>query len=65
MSELNRPIVKLVGSDGNAFAIIAACGKAARKAGWSDEKISEIRHEMMRGNYTDLLAVACNYFDVR
>ena len=62
MSE--KPKVKLVGRDGNAFAIIAACKTAARKAKWSDEQIKDVTTQMMRGDYNHLLQVALTHFDV-
>jgi hypothetical protein len=62
--ENSKPVVKLVGQDGNAFAILGACRKAARKAGWSDEKIKEVLAEMTSGDYDNLLGVAMKHFDV-
>ena len=59
------PVVKLVGQDGNAFAIIGACTKAARKAGWTSEEITQVRDEMMSGDYNHLLATAMKHFDVK
>ena len=60
----SRPNVQLVGSDGNAFAIIGRCISAARKAKWSQEQIDNVRKEMMSGDYDHLLQTACMYFDV-
>jgi hypothetical protein len=34
----DKPTVKLVGENGNAFAILGACKTAAKKAGWPKEK---------------------------
>ena len=68
MTTLNaekKPIVKLVGRDGNAFAIMGACREAARKAKFSEEKTDAMLAEMMSGDYNHLLATACEYFDVR
>jgi hypothetical protein len=61
-TKTKKPVVKLVGSDGNAFAILGACRKAAQKAGmdWAP-----IQQEMMAGNYDHLLATAMKHFDVR
>lgn len=64
MSNLNKPVVELVGNNGNAFAIIGACKKAARKAGWDKERISELVDEMHAGNYDNLLVVAMKHFEV-
>jgi hypothetical protein len=59
-----RPAVKLVGIDGNAFSIIGACMKAARKAKMPAEDIKMIQTEMMSGSYDHLLATALKYFAV-
>lgn len=59
-----RPAVKLIGRDGNAFAIMGACKQAARKAGWTSEQVDALIKEMMSGDYNHLLGVAMNNFDV-
>lgn len=60
-----KPKVKLIGRDGNAFAIIGACQEAARKAGMPADQIKTIIAEMMSSNYDNLLMVATKYFDVQ
>jgi len=60
-----RPIVKLVGEDGNAYAILGSCRRAAKKAGWSAEKIKSVMDEMRSGDYNHLLGTAMKHFDVR
>jgi hypothetical protein len=60
----NKPAVTLIGEDGNAFAIIGACQKAARSAGWSDAEWHEIQGEMTSGDYDHLLRTACKHFEV-
>ena len=59
-----RPPVKLIGQDGNAFAIIGACQRAARRAGWDKAKIDKIIEEMTSGDYNKVLCTAMNYFKV-
>jgi hypothetical protein len=59
-----RPSVRLVGADGNAFMVMGLCFRAARKAGWSKERIEALKEEMMSGNYQQLLEVAMRNFDV-
>jgi len=59
-----KPQVKLVGNDGNAFAIMGSCRRAAQSAGWSSSRINEVLHKMTAGNYDNLLMVACTEFDV-
>lgn len=59
-----KPKVKLVGTDGNAFAVIGACTKAAKRAGWDQGRISTIRSEMLSGDYDHVLQTAMKYFEV-
>lgn len=59
-----KPVVKLVGIDGNAFVIMGACKRAARKAGWPNERWSKVQDEMMSGDYDHLLQVALREFEV-
>jgi hypothetical protein len=59
-----KPHVKLIGADGNAYAIMAKCKQAASRAGWSDEEIKALMSEMTSGDYDNLLCVASTYFDV-
>lgn len=59
-----KPVVKLSGNDGNAYAIIAACARAAKKAGWSEEKIAAFKKEAMSSDYDHLLQTAMRQFEV-
>jgi hypothetical protein len=61
----DRPVVKLVGTDGNAFAILGSRICAARRSGWSDARIAEFRAEATSGDYQQLLAIVQDWFDVR
>lgn len=63
--KLEKPIVMLLGQDGNAFTIIGLCMKAARQAKWPADKIADIQQKMMSSDYDNLLAVAYENFDVR
>ena len=56
--------VKLVGRDGNAFAILGACSKAARKGGVPKEEIDKFMKEAMSGDYNELLCTCVKWFDV-
>jgi len=64
--ETKYPQVKvtLVGNDGNAFAILGACTKAARKAGLTTEQVQEFQTEAMSGDYDHLLQTAIKFFEV-
>ena len=64
MENDNKPKLKLVGTDGNAFAIIGACLKAGRKADFTQETIKAMQTELMSGDYDNVLATASKYFDI-
>lgn len=57
--------VKLIGNDGNAFAIMVACKVAGRKAGYTKEQLDAYMKESMSGNYDNLLCTAMKWFDVQ
>ena len=57
--------VELIGNDGTAFAILAACKRAARKSGVSDEEIGRFYDEALAGDYDHLLATAMRWFNVK
>lgn len=63
--DLQAPItsvkVRLVGEDGNAFAILGRCGAAMRKAGYPRSFIDTFVTEATAGNYDDLLATVMRY----
>ncbi len=56
--------VKLVGTDGNAWALMGKVTQALRKAGRAD-LVEPFRKEAMSGDYTHLLATCMEYVDVR
>lgn len=62
--ENNKPTLKLVGKEGNAFAILGEANKVAKKAGWSQEKIDEMMTEARSGDYDNLLQTMMEYFVV-
>ena len=59
-----RPILELVGQDGNAFNVLGLARRAARNAGWTKEKIDAFLNEAMSGDYNHLLATCMEHFDV-
>lgn len=60
----DMPRVKLLGRDGNAFAILGACHQAAKRAGWDKERIAEFTSKATDGDYDHLLGTVMEYFDV-
>lgn len=63
--ENRKPVVKLIGQDGNAFMVLGLCSRAAKRAGWPEEKRKAVLDEMRAGDYSHLLAKAMEHFDVR
>ena len=57
--------VKIVGTDGNAFAILGKCCAAMRRANCTKEQIKEFTDEATNGDYDNLLQVCMKYFDIR
>jgi hypothetical protein len=60
-----KPTVKLIGKDGNAYAVLGSCQEAAKKAKWPKEKIDEFMKEATKGDYNNLLATAMEWFNVK
>jgi len=58
-----RPGLRLVGEDGNAFAILARAHRAARRAGMSEDQWKAIMAEATSGDYDHLLQTMLKYFD--
>ena len=47
--------LELVGLDGNAFALMGAFRKQARREGWPKPEIDEVLEACMKGGYNHLL----------
>jgi len=61
---LTKPTVKLVGEDGNAFAIMGRVKKALIRSGADKEYIDKYVHEATSIDYDHLLVVSMRYVDV-
>lgn len=57
--------VKLIGTDGNAFALMGKVVAALRKAKVGDEVIKAFREEATSGDYNNLLRTCSKYVEVR
>jgi hypothetical protein len=55
--------VRLVGSDGNAFAVLGAVQRAMRKAG-HDDQVAEFMAEATAGDYDGLLRTCMKWVEV-
>ena len=60
-----KPKVKLIGTDGNAFAIMGRVKEALRAAGAPRPVVDAYLERSMSGNYDNLLCTACEYVEVR
>lgn len=56
--------VKLVGEDGNAFAIMAKVGQAMRRAECNKALIDQFLKEAMSGDYDHLLTTVMKYVNI-
>ncbi len=56
--------VKLVGEDGNAFAVLGKVRRALVRAGASKEELDAFMKEATSGDYNNLLATAMKWVDV-
>ena len=59
---MSRPEVVL--SDGNSFAILGACRKAAKADGWTDEQIDAFMRQAMGSDYDHLLQTVATRFEI-
>jgi hypothetical protein len=57
--------VKLIGQDGNAFAIMGAVQKALKQHGVSKEEIDAYLKDSMSGDYNHLLQTAMAWVTVK
>jgi hypothetical protein len=62
--ERPRPTVRLVGTDGNAFAVLGHVMRALREAGWSQEERDAFRAEATSSDYNHLLCTVMKHLDV-
>ena len=62
--ETVKPRVKLVGTDGNIFAVLGVAVNALREAGQA-EKADELKEKVfhLRGDYYQALAIILDYVD--
>lgn len=62
---MERPTVELTGTNGNVFSIIGLCRRAARKAGWDRERVSQLVKDLTSsGSYDEVLQKVMTQFEV-
>ena len=57
MPKRKKVKMDLVGLDGNAFSLMGAFQKNARKQGWTQAEIKKVLDKAMSGDYNKLLRV--------
>jgi hypothetical protein len=63
--EQKKPKVKLVGTDGNVFALLGLCQNALKRA-HQEDKAKELRTKVFAAkSYDEALGLMCEYCDVR
>ena len=60
----NKPTVKLIGENGNAFYILGKVINALKKAGYDQAAIDEYKKEAKSGDYDHLLQTTMAWVDV-
>lgn len=55
--------LKLVGLNGNAFFLMGAFQRQARREGWSKDEIDAVLNECSSGDYDHLLATLIKFCD--
>ena len=60
----DKPKLRLVGKDGNAFNLLGLARRAAHQAAWPKDRWEKVRDKATSGDYNNLLAVLMEEFDV-
>lgn len=53
--------LQLAGLDGNAFALLGAFQKQAKREGWEQSEIDEVLEEAKSGDYSHLVSTLNGY----
>lgn len=60
----HKPTIKLIGTDGNAFAILGKVRKVLEDNGYSEDQLEEFVLQATSGDYSNLLGVCCQWVNV-
>ncbi len=60
---MDKPRVKLVGTDGNIFAILGRCKQALQEAGQPDQADEMMQRVFKATSYDEALAICQEYID--
>ena len=59
----NKVKMTLIGVDGNAFSLMGAFSREARKQGWTNDEINGVTDVCMSGDYNNLLCTLMDNID--
>ena len=60
-----KPVVQLVGQDGNVFNLIGICSRALKKAGRMEEAKAMQQRVFSCGSYTEALSIMSEYVEIQ
>ncbi len=63
-SDEEKPVLEILGKDGNVFNIIGLATKAGRQAGWDKERIKKFQEDCFSGDYDHVLQLCMENFEV-
>jgi hypothetical protein len=63
-AEGSKPVCKLVGTDGNVFAVIGRVREALREAGQAERASEFVRRAFRAGSYDEVLRLCMEYVEV-
>lgn len=61
---MSKPKLEIIGKDGNVFNIIGLAVRAAKKAGWDEERIKKFQEDCFSSDYDHVLNLCTENFDV-
>ena len=60
-----KPVVQLIGQDGNVFNLIGICSRALKKAGRLEEAKAMQERVFSCGSYEEALVIMSEYVEIR
>lgn len=60
-----KPVVQLIGQDGNVFNLVGICSRALKKAGRFEEAKAMQERVFKAGSYSEALSIMGEYVEIR
>jgi hypothetical protein len=60
-----KPVVQLIGQDGNVFNLVGICSRALKKAGRLEEAKAMQERVFSCGSYEEALVIMSEYVEIR